>query len=575
MSFVIGSTPNGPASGGRSRLFLPAGCAALLAALVYLNALDNPFVYDDFPLIVENTSILNGSDIRSVLERDITRPIVTLSYAIDTRLWGQRPVGYHATNLLLHIVNVVLVFWVAVLASEDRGRQVGQRLWTGVSPGVVGFVTSAVLAVHPMMTQAVGYISGRSEVAYSTFFLLAFLAGRRWMLGGGARWWIACVGLWAVAVLAKESAIMLPFVLLAYDRVVLDADQSERWRRLSRLLLPMIAATVAAGAGRIAVLMLVEYPGEAGLDWRLAPVAVEAFLRYLLMLFSPRGQSIFHAVPFIERLFSVRTIGGLIGLVAFLALAWRLRRVHSLVTFGLLWFALLLVPSSVLLILGLGEPMAEHRVYLSSAGLFLTWGCAFGGMWVRADRRKFAAAGAALFLAALAFQTVVRNEVWANPVELSQEAVNLAPGYWTPRILAADALRQSGRCEDAVLQYRAAILIRPVDEYPYTMLARCLIAGQRLAEAEETLRQLRVLNPVSQDASMGLGVFALLGGRIEESRAHFQDVIGRDAGRAQAKLMLALIDGSLPASERDRLCEALRTVAGSSVSIRACPSVVP
>ena len=46
-----------------------------------------------FPLIVENTSILNASDIRSVLERDITRPIVTLSYALDTWLWGQRPLG--------------------------------------------------------------------------------------------------------------------------------------------------------------------------------------------------------------------------------------------------------------------------------------------------------------------------------------------------------------------------------------------------------------------------------------------------------------------------------------------------
>ena len=166
------------------------------------------------------------------------------------------------TNLLLHTVNVLLIFWAAVLASEDRGRQAGQRLWADASPRVVGFVTSAVLAVHPMLTQAVGYISGRSEVAYSTFFLLAFLAGRRWMLGGGARWWVACVGLWAVAILAKESAVMLPFVLLVYDRVVLDADRSERRRRLSRLLLPMIAATVVAGAARVAVLMLVEYPGK-------------------------------------------------------------------------------------------------------------------------------------------------------------------------------------------------------------------------------------------------------------------------------------------------------------------------
>jgi tetratricopeptide (TPR) repeat protein len=264
-----------------------------------------------------------------------------------------------------------------------------------------------------------------------------------------------------------------------------------------------------------------------------------------------------------------------LGLACFVALAWRLRRVHSVMAVGLFWFALLLVPSSGLLILGLGEPMAEHRVYLSAVGLFLTWACAFSVMWVRADRRKVGGAGAVLFLAALGFQTIVRNAIWQDPVELSQEAVNLAPGHWMPRILAADALRQNGRCEDAVLQYRAAILIRPVDEYPYTMLARCLIQGHRLDEAEDTLRQLRLVNPASQDASMGLGVFALLDGRLEESRAHLQDVLARDADRAQAKLMLAFIDGSLPPTERGRLCEALRAVAGGTTTIDGCQADAP
>ena len=149
----------------------------------------------------------------------------------------------------------------------------------------------------------------------------------------------------------------------------------------------MIAVTIVAGAARVAVLMLVEYPGEAGLDWRMALVAVDAFWRYLLMLFSPRGQSIFHAVPLIDSLLSPRAIGGLVGLACFVAFAWRLRRVHSVMSVGLFWFALLLVPSSGLLILGLGEPMAEHRVYLSAVGLFLTWAGAFGVTWGRADRR--------------------------------------------------------------------------------------------------------------------------------------------------------------------------------------------
>ena len=98
---------------------------------------------------------------------------------------------------------------------------------------------------------------------------------------------------------------MLSFVLLAYDWFVLDAD-------LGRAAAPFRAAGTAdagrrrfaAGAGRIALLMMVEYPGQTGPDWRFALVAVDAFWRYLGMFFVPRGQSIFHAVPFIDSLFS-------------------------------------------------------------------------------------------------------------------------------------------------------------------------------------------------------------------------------------------------------------------------------
>ncbi|MGH9257119.1 MAG: tetratricopeptide repeat protein [Vicinamibacterales bacterium] len=548
----------------------------MLATLVYLSALDNPFVYDDFRLIVENPSILNPWDLQTVIVRDITRPVVNLSYAVDTMLWGQHPVGYHVTNLLLHVANVVLVFWVALLASEDRKRQTGQRVGAGASPTVIACAAATLFAVHPMMTQAVGYISGRSEVAYAAFFLLAFLAGRRWMLGGGTRWWVACVGLWALAILTKESAALLPVVLLAYDRFVLDADGPERRRRFLRLELPMLAATFVAGAGRVAVLRLVEYPDQAGPSWRLVLIAVDAFWQYLAFFFVPRGQSIFHAPTPIDSLFSLRALAGVVGLAGFVALAWALRRVHSVMTVGLLWFALLLVPSGVLFILGRGEPVAEHRAYLSAAGLFLTWGCAFGVLWARTGRgRALLAVTTAVILAQLSFQTIIRNVIWQDPVMLSREATSLAPGHWMPRILLAESLRQNGRCTDAVSEYRAAIAIRPRDEFPYTRLARCLIEGQRLAEAEEALRQLHSVNSTSTDASLGLGVFALLGGRLDESREHFQEVLTQEPGRARAKLMLAFIEGTLPAVEHQRMCKELQIVAGGPLTIDACRTDTP
>jgi pentatricopeptide repeat protein len=552
---------------------IPAGCAALLAVLVYLNALDNPFVYDDFRLIVENASILSLRDIQFVILRDVTRPVVNLSYAIDTAFWGPRPFGYHLTSVLLHALNVVLVFWVAFVASEDARRQTATRAWTGLSATVIAFITAAFFAVHPMMTQAVGYVASRSEVMYSACFLLAFLAGRKWLHDGGARWWLTCIALWIVALLAKETAAMLPVVLLAYDWFVLDAGGAARRRRLLRLHVPILAGMLIAGTGRLAVLMFVEYDGQTDPDWRFMLIAVDAFWRYVALFFVPRGQAIFHDVPLIDGLFSVRALSGLAGLAAFAGLIWTSRRVHSLLAFGLLWFAVLLVPSGVLAMFGRGEPMAEHRAYLPAAGLFLAWGCAFGALWARAAKYRMLAAGtAAIFLASLALLTIVRNVIWDDPVVLSREAVTLAPRHWLPRTLLAESLRQSGRCEEAVAEYRTVIAMRPMDAFAHTALVRCLVETGELDDAIRVLRRLRAVSPASPDAAMGLGLIALLRSRPGEARFHYQEALEKDGGHVQARRMMAFLDRALPDTERRRICDELGTLAGGRVSVDLCRS---
>ena len=115
-------TPDGATLGGASRRtseWLVAGAAAVLSVLLYASTLDNPFVYDDFRLIVENPAIQTLSDIRTVMVRDITRPLVNLTYISDTAVWGTRPFGYHLTNIVLHALSVIAMFWVAFGAAED------------------------------------------------------------------------------------------------------------------------------------------------------------------------------------------------------------------------------------------------------------------------------------------------------------------------------------------------------------------------------------------------------------------------------------------------------------------------
>src|SRR4051812_39454061 len=147
---------------------LACGAAVAAAVVVYLNALHSPFVYDDFHTIVGNASLARLTDVGAIVLHDVTRPMVNLSYAVDRRIWDGSAFGYHATNVVLHAIDVALLFAFA------------RRLEIGVAGA---FGAAMLLAVHPMMSEAVGYISGRSEILCGLFFLTAMMAGRRWLRG--------------------------------------------------------------------------------------------------------------------------------------------------------------------------------------------------------------------------------------------------------------------------------------------------------------------------------------------------------------------------------------------------------
>jgi len=107
-----------------------AAAAVAAAVVVYLNALHNPFVYDDHHTVVENASIAHLGDLRAIVLHDVTRPLVNLSYAIDRRAWGTTPFGFHLTNVGLHALNVLLLFalaWQVQAARISRARSRSPR----------------------------------------------------------------------------------------------------------------------------------------------------------------------------------------------------------------------------------------------------------------------------------------------------------------------------------------------------------------------------------------------------------------------------------------------------------------
>jgi protein O-mannosyl-transferase len=482
------------------RASLLCGAAALLAGLVYLNVLHNPFVYDDYHTVVANASLRDVANVRGIILHDVTRPLVNFSYAIDHALWGAKPLGYHVTNVLLHMLNVILLFLLARRLTQDR---------------LVAFAAASLFAVHPMMTEAVGYISGRSEVLCATWVLLGVLCGLRWMNGDGGTWAVLTVALWGVALATKETAAMFPFVLVACDWSTVPGSAAERRRRFVTLYVPLMATAAIAGIGRLMVLR-VEYPGQVSVHWRYALLELDVARRYIWLLMNPAGQTLFHEVTAIRGLFEPRALLALAASGLLLALAWRLRKVERIASLGIVWFLLLLIPSAALAVLDQGEPMAEHRVYLASCGAFLAAGAGIGrlGDWMvrRRPRMRWVGATAlALVLSAFSAETLLRNAVWADPVTLWRESVDLAPIHFRPRLLLGEALQDAGRREEAVEQYKIGIRLRPMELTGYVKLGLCLAEMGRLSEARQSLRDAVAVDPHNGPARRALALLEKMG----------------------------------------------------------------
>src|SRR5262245_3391297 len=506
--------------------------AIVLAGLVYANALHNPFVYDDHRIIVENRSLADLSNVRAILWHEVTRPVVNFSYAIDQAIWGPAPFGFHLTNVLLHMINVAL-FALLLWGSSRR-------------PHLIAPMASLLFAVHPMMTEAVGYISGRSEVICGTFFLAALLSARASIVYRRV-WWLApAMAYWLLALASKEIAAMFPFVVLAYDRWVIRGDAAEEKRRLVTLHLPLFGLAAVLVIARLVVFTTMEHGGGIVPQWSFAFVEVEAIRRYVMMLLLPTGQALYHSIS-PTGLASVQTLTGLVVLALLVGFMWTRRRSAPLQPFGLRWFLLLLLPSSALVILNRGEPMAEHRVYLASCGVFLTLAAAIDAALqrlpsLRPITRGVLVAGFAIVIVALAGRTILRNALWSSPVMVWLEAAERAPGDWLPHLLLGEELHRADKHAEAAAAFSRVIQLRPQEVPAYGKLGVCLSEQGRLDDAAAAFTRMKALDAQSAEASNGLALVALLRGQIDEARRGYLATLAIDRANIAARHGLAVLE---------------------------------
>ena len=338
-------------------------------------------------------------------------------------MWGLAPYGYHATSLLLHLANVGLLFAFARRAAADRDEPGGARP-RGGREFAVAFTAAVLLAVHPLMTQAVGYVAARADLLCATLLLAALLCYRAYVMSGHRRWLVATLAAWLLALAAKETVAMLPPLLALYDWLVLRARRDGLRRRLLGIHLPLMGIMFAVALIRMGVLLHMDRRsvGLASLDPRArrGRRAAAGLSRCWVV---PIGQSVFHPVAAIRSLTDPRGL---------FALAWLRRSASSAMTrrhardwlaaLGVAWLACCSIPPAVLVMLRPGRADDGRAPRMLPA-----WGCSClqapsragsGGRGRVTWRGASGSSPTALagIVAVLGLLTIERNAVWTRSV---------------------------------------------------------------------------------------------------------------------------------------------------------------
>jgi tetratricopeptide (TPR) repeat protein len=476
--------------------------------------------------------------------------VTVASYGLDYAAWGERPAGFHATSLAIHLLVVALVYVLAL------------RLWGGDLPAL----TAALwMALHPINAQAVTYISARSSTLAALGVLGAVWCYDRWAearAGDGSRgsahaWLAGALGAAAFAVGAKESAAVLPLLIVAWDRARFGATAS--WRASALRSVPFWIVLGAWLAVRHLVIggMTAGPGGRVPDGWMLQWAAFAARIVETTATHSvwPAGLAADYGWPF--RVEAGRAIIAWLATTGLIAGAFALARVDRRLSWCAAWFGVSLLPVLALPYITRIGLYQEHRAYLAEIGTAWLAGGAVAlvspSVWKRAAIRIAAAAVAVALVVAAAWIDSGRAWVWGDKVRLWDDVLAKYPDSAIARNERGLQLLNSGRLDDAEQEFLAALRTLPSHAYTYLMLGMVYDKRGDVARAIEAYRSALAYRPRYVDARLRLGLAYQAAGRSDEALAEFDRALKDDPWASPARVFSAEI-----LERRGRVDEAMR-----------------
>lgn len=481
--------------------------------LVFQNTLENSFVFDDESVIIGNTSIRDLSNIPKYFTAEegfhkvigrYYRPVISSTYAMDYSIWELNPYGYHLTNIIIHIISCLLLFKIlTTLFSRYKYRN------------LVSMFSTLIFAVHPIHTEAVSWVSGRTDSLVTLFFFASFLfyieftketdsvkpvknsektANRNFLYLG------LSVFFYAAGLLTKEMIITMPVIIVLYDLVYRKKD-------LDYLKENLISYILFSGVTIIYLVLryylLKDIPDREsylyffGKDYT---VVIGTMLKtipvYFRLLFAP-FPLLYHyngVIDDAKTLIDSAVVFSFLFILLMVFIAVYYYKKDSIISFCILFFLVSLIP--VMNIIPTMNLMAERFLYFTSFALVLLI-CHLA--MVGSSKRDFSmlTIGMVIIIGSLSYLTYMRNIEWKdnNSLYLSAKGVE-----GTVLLVNEGNIYANNKdYEDATALYKKAIFLRENSLLAHHNLGLIYLINGKLDSAEMRFKRGIAIDSLAPD----------------------------------------------------------------------------
>ncbi|MEI6633103.1 MAG: tetratricopeptide repeat protein [Chlamydiota bacterium] len=553
---------------------------ALLAGIIYSNTLDNGFVWDDVYLISRNVNVHHlryvprhftspffgdTNDPTAVNRGSYWRPLTMLSFNLDYALWRNNPTGYHLTNLLLHSFNAVMV--LLLFRAIPRTRH-------------AAFPAALIFTCHPLQTNIVAYISGRTYLLAALFLLLGcFILARRLAWPGDARG-VGCIvtacavgACGVLAMLSVEVALAAPLLILIAGALA--------GRLLARPMVHSVLASAVALCGALYCRHRIGIPSPAvnSLSLRTVLAAADSLMVYIRLLLLPVGLHMERFIP-VPALSDPGALmaAGLLILLALMTVRAFLRRDGAPGPLLWCWAFTAFFPASNVIpiypeIANRQIFIGEHFLYVPLIGisgaiacawesLRARWGgalrppyeggenrgaltpCEAGGF--RADLRPscgigrtLSMAGGIAVLALFSALTYAHNEYWRDEDTFYSMTLAKSPESVRMNTNLGILKVSEGDYEESLRLLHAVAAQNPRSAAAHINLGQTYRAMERFADARKEFLAAQRISPGSPDVLNALGALSMAEGKHGDAVAYFGKAIAASPLSPGARVSLA------------------------------------